>query len=229
VRRVAVDIGPAMLRELEDRWESGRPHAPLPDLVRANALRTPFVSHAFGLVAALGNLLGFAEAQSDRLVEEVTRLVAPGGSVLLEVAPGPGERSRYLHRLPPTSVARLFRSAPGIVSGRIVREGFTVEPKRRAVPGEFRRFAVDELRARLESGGFRIAEVVAVAPALGADATRATAVAHDRKAWDHLLEVEERLGRSAERWPDAAAVLLAAEAPSEGPRSPAPPGPGSEG
>jgi SAM-dependent methyltransferase len=214
VRRVAIDIGPEMLRQLGERWPAIAPGEAPPNRVRANAVRSPFAAGSFGVVAALGNLLGFAESDSGRLLDELLRLVAPGGTLLLEVAPGPGERSRYLHRLPPTSVARLFRSGPGLVAGRISREGFVTEPRRRAAPGEFRRLTAASLAARLASAGWTLTEVRAVAPALGPDALRAAAVARDPKAWGNLLDVEERLGSSAARWPDAAAVLIAATAPS---------------
>ena len=54
---------------------------------------------------------------------------------------------------------------------------------------------------------------MAIAPALGPDAARISAVRSDPKAWLHLLELEEELGRSSERWPGAAAALLAAQRP----------------
>ncbi len=227
VRRIAVDLGEGMLRELPDRWPHTAPALPPPDRVRADALRPPFAAGAFEVVAALGNLVGFAEGDSDQLLERLAELVAPGGTVLLEVAPGPGERSRYLHRLPPSSVARLFRSPPGIVTARVEREGFREEPPRRAEPGGFQRTGAATLANWLERSGFRVTETLAVAPALGPDADRIAATARDPKAWDHLLGVEERIGRSPDRWNAAAAVLLAAvrpvpsadRSPMSGPRS----------
>ncbi|MGB7124770.1 MAG: class I SAM-dependent methyltransferase [Thermoplasmata archaeon] len=209
-RRIALDIGRGMLQELPVRWRATARASPLPDRVRADASCPPFENGSFGIVAALGNIAGFEGAESDRFLDSLVSLVAPGGMLLLEVAPGPGERSRYLHRLPAGSVARLLRSPPGVVVLRTTHEGFTEEPPRRSSPGEFRRIDPVELRVRLERAGFRVVETVAVAPALGADAARAAAVRPDAKAWDHLLAVEETIGSSPDRWPRAAAVLLAA-------------------
>ncbi len=209
-RRVALDLSHEMLRELRDRW-GDRTNLPRPpDLVLGDAVRPPFPDGAFGLVAGLGNLVGFAGARSADLVESLARLVAPEGTLVLEVAPGPGERSRYFRRLPARSVARLLRSAPALVAGRADREGYSVEPWRKERPGAFERPPVAEVGARLERLGFRPDEVLAVAPALGPDPERIREIAGDPKAWAHLLAVEERLGRSPERWRAAAAVLMAA-------------------
>jgi hypothetical protein len=56
--------------------------------------------------------------------------------------------------------------------------------------------------------------VVAVAPALGASPGSLEPARSDPKAWSHLLELEEAVGREPERWNSAAAVLLSLSAPS---------------
>jgi len=224
VRRVALDISIEMLRRVVTSPGTGDTGERPPERVLGDARSLPFAPSAFDVVAAMGNLLGFAEGDSEVVLDRLIGAVAPGGTLLIEVAPGPGERSRYLRRLPPGSVARLFRSAPTLVAGRVVREGFAREPRRRAVAGEFRRLSVKELTRGLESRGMTVTEVLAVAPGLGADADRASSVAKDSKAWAHLLEVEERLGADPERWEEAASILLAAQRP-EVPGAPASPAP----
>jgi len=214
--RVALDLGRAMLAEFRDRPGVGQGATDPTELVRGDAARSPFRDAAFGVVAALGNLVGFAGANEGRMLSELMRLVAPGGTLILEVAPGPGEHSRYLHRLPASSVRRLLRSPPRAVAGRIEREGFDAEPRRKKDDGEFRRISPGDLALELERQGFHVEERVAIAPALGSDRDRIAAVARDPKAWAHLLEVEEALGRSPDRSSLAAAVLLAAVAPPGG-------------
>jgi hypothetical protein len=215
-RRVAADIGRAALEVLPEHW--GRPDGPvhLPERVRADLAAAPFAPGRFGTVAALGNLVGFAGPASDDLLGHLDGLVAPGGVLMLEVAPGPGERSRYLARLPPSAVARLLRSPVRAVLARIGAEGFEPERPRRSPTAAFRRFRADDLAARYAKGGWAVRETMAVAPALGSDPVRADAVARDPKSWDHLLAVEEALGRRPERWSGSAAVLLAAERSREG-------------
>ena len=211
--RVALDLSREMLALLGQGWRRHAGRRPLPHRVIGNGARPPFASAAFAEVALLGNALGFSEAASDRLWAATLDLVAPGGTFVVEIAPGAGERSRYLARLPATSVARLLRSPIAAVRLRLAREGFAPEPTRRKDAGAFRRYTVAELSQRLAGAGWEVLEVSAVAPALGADAERIAAAERDSKAWAHLVELEEQLGRVPERWGSAAAVLIAARRP----------------
>lgn len=210
-RRVAFDLSPSMLRVGRERAPAGAPENPA-EPVRGDALRPPFAPSAFGEIALLGNALGFEGADGPALLDAVEALLAPEARLLVEIAPGPGERSGYLARLPPGAVRRLLAAPAAAVVPRVEREGFRREAERHE-EGEFRRWGVSELRARWDRAGWTVREVVAVAPALGPDAGRIAAVAAEPKAWSRLLELEELLGRKAARWPDAAAVLMAVERP----------------
>jgi len=204
---VAVDLSREALGRIPDD--------PAIDRIRADARRPPLASGTFALVALLGNALGFAGEEGGGLLEAAEALVRPGGLLLVEIAPGPGERSRYLARLPPRVVARLLRAPVGAAVPRVEREGFDPEPARKRSPGTFARWEAPALLDRWSGAGWVPAETIAVAPGLGPDAARLEAVRADPKAWGHLLELEERLGRPAPRWKRAAAVLLAVERPTE--------------
>ncbi len=206
-RRVALDLSAEMLRFVHPGPDSA---LRLVERVRADAASPPFRSHAFGTVAVLGNTLGFAAASSDRLLNAAERMVAPSGMLLLEVAPGPGERSRYLKRLPESALPRLLRSPVRAVIPRIAREGFARELARRKHPGDFLRVDPAALVDRFQRRGWLVREVMAVAPSLGPDGARIAAVRADSKGWAHLLELEEELGRDPARLTHAAAVLFAA-------------------
>lgn len=199
-----------MLRAIPEHWASRAVPRALPVRVRGDAAQPPFRPHVFDSVLALGNSIGFAEASSDQLMREAMRLVAPGGRFLFEIAPGPGEHARYLARLPASSVSRLLRAPPRGVLARIDREGFEAEPARRASEGRFRRLSVEEAARRLELEGWQVDEALAVAPVLGSRPDPIEAAGHDLKAWSHLIELEEVVGRRPERWPQAASVLVAA-------------------
>ncbi len=199
-----------MLRELPSYWTSRHISGPVPDRVRGDATRPPFALGIFREVVALGNAIGSAGASSEQLLDETMRLVGPRGTLLLEIAPGPGERSRYLARLPVSSVGRLLRAPVAVLLARIRAEGFDPEPRRRPEIGAFRHMTREEVAERLESAGWTVEEVLAVAPVLGPDPRRVQEIALDPKAWGHLLRIEEALGQDRERCARAAAVLVAA-------------------
>jgi SAM-dependent methyltransferase len=201
--RIALDLSQEMLRRVDLTTR------PRPYRVRGDGISPPLAPGRFSDVAVLGNALGFAGADSERLLSEAEALVAPGGMLLLEVVSGPGERSRYLSRLPPTALARLLRAPVAALATRVGREGFAEEPRRRRDTGDFRRFDPSDLSSRLVARGWQVVDTLAIAPALGPVAGSLAAVRADEKAWAHLLELEERVGRQPERWPRAAAVLLA--------------------
>jgi len=207
VQRVAIDLSRAMLEfgRMPGRRAPAMGHV---SWVQGDALRPPFSDEMFSNVALVGNALGFEGEAGEGLLYAVERLVAPEGILSLEIAPGPGERSRYLARLPASAVRRLLAAPPAAVLPRLRPEGFRPEPARHRPIG-FRRWTADELLARWRPPAWQVLEVAAVAPALGADQDRLAEVARDPRAWSRLIELEERLGSEADRWPDAAAVLLA--------------------
>jgi SAM-dependent methyltransferase len=207
-RRIALDLSLAMLRQMLAQWNSRDASSPIPDRLRADGRRPPLPPGQFGEVAILGNALGFAEERSEELLAACESLVAPGGTFVVEIAPGPGERSRYLARLPPAAVSRLLDAPIRALRPRIEREGFATERVRRK-GSRFRRWTAPALLHRWRARGWQVEEVLAVAPVLGPDLRRVSAVAGRGKAWSHLMELEEEIGREAARWPAAAAVLAA--------------------
>lgn len=208
-RRVALDLSLEMLRHGRARSVGRSRDEGAFDAVRADLASPPFAPGLFGQVVLLGNLLGYAAERGASLLHEAEGLVTPDGVLLLEIAPGPGERSRYLARLPPSAVGRLLASPPGAVVPRVLREGFVREPWRHRERG-FRRWSVAEIVEHYRELGWTVGEVLAVAPALGPDRSRLETVAGSTgRAWKRLLEVEERLGRLPPRWAEAAAVLVA--------------------
>lgn len=209
-RSVGLDLSAAMLRA------GLQLAAPAPEVprfrVRGDAARPPFAVGTFTVVALLGNVVGFAGAGGPRLLDSSEALVAPGGHLIVEIAPGAGEASDYLRRLPAGAVGRLLAAPPGVVVPRIEREGFYRLKERHASRG-FDRWTVGRLRSRWAESGFVQVEAMAIAPVLGADPLRVEQVRHVPRAWERLLEVEEQVGRVPARWGAAAAVLVAARRP----------------
>ena len=202
-----LDVSIAMLRRARTELREDST-APPPSFLVGDALRMPFHRAAFQQVVALGNAVGFAEGRWDAMLRSCAGALAPSGTLLVEIAPGHGERARYLHRLPTGAVRRLLRAPRVLAQRRVEGEGFTSQLPKAGHRSRFRRLSVAELDRLLDAEGLRREEAVAVAPCLGTDAERIKAVAEDPVAWVHLLELEEAVGRSPERWASAAAVLL---------------------
>lgn len=168
-------------------------------------------------MVALGNIVGFAAGDAERTIGAMADVVRPGGSLIVEVAPATGERSRYLARLPPSAVGRLFESPPSLVQRRVESEGFDAAGPDPSHGDRFRRLSTEATRQILESNGFEVVAARAVAPSLASDEERIAAIARSSRAWSRFLEIEERLGDDPRRWIRAAAVLIDARRRGEGP------------
>ncbi|MCI4350804.1 MAG: class I SAM-dependent methyltransferase [Thermoplasmata archaeon] len=210
--------GAVVLLDLSQRMlaEARRHLRRIPELaarlhpVLGDGLHPPFRELRFNSVVVLGNVIGFGSSDAEAIVRSAAAQVALAGHLLIEIAPGPGERSRYLARLPPGAVSRLLRSPVTWSTNRIAREGFQLAASSRGRNSAFRPVDAPTAVRWLVEAGLEIEETVAVAPAIGQEPDRVASVRGDPIAWRHLLEVEERLGARPERWTNAAAILVAA-------------------
>jgi len=174
-RRVALDLSPTMLSFRPEGTTLAGQSPPTTYPVVGDAARPPFARGRFHEVVLLGNALGFAGDDALALLGSVETLLAPGGILLVEIAPGHGERSRYLARLPVGAMARLLAAPPRAVIPRILREGFVSEPARHR-EAEFRRLGASDLIADWQRKGWTLDEACAVAPCLGPSADRIATV-----------------------------------------------------
>ena len=216
--RVLIDLSEEALRYVRSHWSS-RSSDPLPEIVRGDAGRPPFLAGRFAIVSLLGNSLGFAGDRALALHRAASDQVASGGTLLIESVGGSGEWSRYLRRLPPRAAARLLAAPVAAVFPRIAREGFGTSE---GSPGDrhgFRRLGEPDIRRLLHATGFEFRECLAVAPILGSDPERAEAASRLPAAWKHLLELEEAFGREPGRRRAASARLIAAVREDRGPPS----------
>lgn len=210
-RRIAVDLSAEMLRAIPDHWP---PELDLPDRVRADGRFPPFRPGLAAEVGLLGNAIGFAGDDAMNILHRSAELVAPGGRLLLETAPGPGTTSRYLHRLPSGAVRRLLHAPLGAVAPRVLKEGFVRLASPDRTRHGFRPVSYRTLASALAKDGLGIAEAIAVAPSLGAEPEVVESIRGDPVAWDRLLALEERTGAAPMVREPAAALLVAAVRPA---------------
>lgn len=214
---ILVDLSIEMLRFAREHLGKGARSGRY-GFLRANGIRLPFPPQRFSEVVSLGNTLGFAGNAAPLLFNRLCESVVPSGILILEIAPRSGERSRYLRRLPPRAAGRLFEAPVSVVRARIEREGFDPAPSDPDDKHRFRRIRNEELVEWMTVARWTVLETLAVAPVSGLDPERIQAVQRIPKAWAHLIEVEEGLGRLPARQVSAAAVLVAARAPPAEPR-----------
>lgn len=207
-RVLLLDLSAVALQQARRRLDPGAGAPPHPyDFLVGNGRRPPVRAGSLAGASLLGNLVGFSGAHARELLEAVARLLGAGGQLTVELAPGEGECSRYLRRLPARAVGRLLASPPAAILPRVEREGFA--PVARSAPAKptFRRLSVEELQRWVAPLGLSPLAASAIGPALGADPVRCAAVQHDPKAWRRLIELEERLGGMPPRWARASSVL----------------------
>ncbi|MCI4336180.1 MAG: class I SAM-dependent methyltransferase [Thermoplasmata archaeon] len=207
-RRVLLDLSQEMLLEARRRFARDPQEESRCHLIRGDAAHPPFRPGSFQEVVLFGNVVGFSESTAIAVLEGSLELLAPNGLILLETVAGPGERSRYLTRLPTGAVRRLLQAPINLVRPRLEREGFRPEGDAVKRSG-FRRFPPHEVVVLLRAHGVEPIEVMAVAPSLGGDPERVAAVRLEPRSWRHLLELEEMVGRSEARHARAAALLVA--------------------
>jgi SAM-dependent methyltransferase len=209
--RVLLDLSLEMLRTARRRMAERATPTIAAEYIRGDGIRPPFQGGRFAQVVLLGNSVGFAADQAEALLRSSAGLLAPGAKLLIETVAGAGEMSRYLHRLPPGAVGRLFAAPPRAVLPRVLFEGFTPRGAREGNPKPFRRFGSQELVDLLSGMNLQIVDQLAVAPALGHEPERLVPIRQSDASWRHLLEVEEQLGRLPARIERASALLVAAE------------------
>jgi SAM-dependent methyltransferase len=81
--------------------------------INGTAASLPFPSGAFGYVLCLGNLLSFLSEKAERksALEEIERVLAPGGVVIISVLHFPARSTNYL-LYPFLKIARFFQRDP---------------------------------------------------------------------------------------------------------------------
>lgn len=197
-RVVAADLSLPMLHSLGRRVPARAGTVRL-RRVRAAGEGLPFRDGAFRGAVAYGNILGFAGADGGTLVRELSRVVRPGGTLVLDVASPVGSATEFLALAARRGFLRRVLRNPDYyflseVLGAKERAHQPYAPKQMGY-FEFDFFTVRAAEALLADAGFRLVDRMALG-AMGAFRERLTAVARrDRRAWRTLLELEERVGR----------------------------------
>jgi ubiquinone/menaquinone biosynthesis C-methylase UbiE len=147
-------------------------------------------------VVALGNIVNFASRDGLRLLKELARVTKPRGTLLADFATRVGAIQEFFHQ------AARHRLLPKILRRRryylvdeVLVSGIQPFDPRRLSPWEFKFYTAEEATRDLGKAGFEVVDLMSVGPVARMDDRLISVARRDRRTWQSLLEVEERVGR----------------------------------
>jgi SAM-dependent methyltransferase len=166
------------------------------DWVQGAGEHLPFADRSFDVAVAFGNIICFAAKDGERLLRELSRVLRPGGLLLVDFSSPASAIQEFLaneanHR----GLARILRRPDHYFLHRALRTGYQPYAPARLAQFEFQFYTVDEAVRALRSAGFRPVDTMSIAP-LAAHHERVAAIARrEPRTWRTLLELEETVGR----------------------------------
>ena len=129
-------------------------------------------------------------------MKEIARVTKRHGKLLVDFS-SPVSATQEFFR-----VATVRRLLPRVLKrprfyfvDQVLDEGFQPYAPARWGNFEFRFYTVDEARKELIHSGFRVFDVMSVAPITAHDNRIAASALRSPRTWENLLQVEERAGR----------------------------------
>lgn len=153
---VGLDLSPALLHVAR----AGNPGAPF---VRADMRELPFRDGAFALVVNLFTSFGYFrdDAQHERVVREVSRVVRRGGSFLLDYLNAPHVVATLVPHDEQRVGSRVVEQERAIsADGRFVSKTITLSDESRTFVERVRLFTRAELEGLLDRAGFEVSAVL---------------------------------------------------------------------
>jgi ubiquinone/menaquinone biosynthesis C-methylase UbiE len=156
----------------------------------------PIASRSFDTAVVLGNIVSFAAADGPVLLEELGRVVRPGGGLVVDFPTPAASVQEFFHVAANRRYLRRVLRRPGYyLVDRVLATGVQPLAPARMARWEFRFYTVDQARKELAQAGFRTVDVMSVAP-IAAHQDRIAAIARrERRTWEGLLRIEELVGR----------------------------------
>jgi SAM-dependent methyltransferase len=160
--------------------------------------RLPIASRSVDGAVAFGNIVSFAALEGPGLLRELSRVVKPGGCLLADFASPIGSAQEFLHSgAHRRFLPRVLRNPRHYFLDRVLATGYQPFAPDRMALFEFRFYTASEAAAELDRAGFRVTDLMSVAP-VAAFQDRLVAIARrEKRTWETLLRLEERAGRRA--------------------------------
>ena len=194
-RVVAVDLSRESLRSGRRRSRRLASRSPI-DWVQAAGECLPLASDTIDVAVVLGNIVSFAASDGAALLAELNRVAKRRGVLVVDFASPAGAMQEFLQiaserRLLP----RVLRRPRFYFVDRILKTGFQPYAPDRLASWDFQFYTMDGAAQALGRAGFEVIDAMCVAP-IAAHQNRVAAIAYrEKRTWESLLRIEERVGR----------------------------------
>jgi SAM-dependent methyltransferase len=145
---------------------------------------------------ALGNIVSFAAADGPRLLAEIARVTRPGGFLVADFPSPAASIQEFFHVLAESRRLRRVLRRPGYyLVDRVLDRGDQPRDPRRYARWEFRFYTAEEARRAVEAAGLAVRDLLAIAPIAAHQPLIAQVARQERRTWEELLRLEEKVGR----------------------------------
>jgi ubiquinone/menaquinone biosynthesis C-methylase UbiE len=194
-RVIAVDLSREMLRAARRRAR-GTSASRATHWVQGAGEHLPLSTRSIDVAVAFGNIVSFAADDGPVLLKELGRVVKPNGLLIADFASPAAATQEFFYvaahrRLLP----RILRRPHYFFIDRVLTTGFQPYDPDRFAQWAFRFYTVGEAKKAIVRAGFRLLDVMSVAP-IAATHNRIAAIARrEGRMWEALLRIEEQVGR----------------------------------
>ena len=156
----------------------------------------PLANRSVDRAILLGNIVCFAAKDGGHLLREIARVVRPGGELVADFATPAGATQEFLALVARRrQLPRILRRPRFYLIDGVLASGYQPFLPARLATWEFQFYTAADVRQALGRAGFRVRDAMAIAPLGWATDRIAASAIRDRRTWQNLLGLEERIGR----------------------------------
>ena len=156
----------------------------------------PLASGSIDAAVVLGNIVSFAASDGAVLLDELRRVLKRRGVLVVDFASPTGAIQEFFQVASERRLlSRILRAPRYYFVDQILETGFQPYAPDRLASWDFQFYTMEQAVRALRHAGFDVIDAMAVAP-IAAHQNRVAGIAlREKRTWESLLRVEERVGR----------------------------------